>query len=68
MSVDPVCQMEVEDERAPGGKAQYWGQVFFFCSSGCRATFQRSPQNFAAKSSDAAAEPGYDPRMFLGDM
>lgn len=68
MTVDPVCQMEVDAGSAPGGKAQFWGQLFYFCSSGCRATFQRAPQSFVVKPEEVATEPGYDPRMFLGDM
>ncbi len=68
MTIDPVCHTEVDEQNAPGGKAQYWGQVFFFCSSGCRGTFQRQPQKFVVRPEDAAADTGYDPRMFLGDM
>ncbi len=67
MAVDPVCQMEVDETQPPGGKSQYWGQTFYFCSPGCRASFQRQPHKYAAQSEEGA-EPGYDPRMFLGDM
>jgi len=67
MVLDPVCRIEVEEQAAPGGKAQYWGETVFFCSSHCRAAFQREPQKYV-KQPEEGVEPGYDPRMFLGDM
>ncbi|MDP6560233.1 MAG: YHS domain-containing protein [Candidatus Binatia bacterium] len=75
MVIDPVCKMEVDEKVAPGGKARFWGQVFYFCAKKCRATFQRDPQKYLPemkegedKDKDKEKEPGYDPRMFIGDM
>lgn len=71
MAVDPVCSMEVDEKAAPGGKARFWGKVFFFCNKDCRAAFQRDPQKYIPESAadkDKEKEPGYDPRMFIGDM
>ena len=73
MVADPVCKKEVDEKDAPGGKARFWGQVFYFCSKDCRATFQRDPQKFVPKTAEEKdkekeKEPGYDPRMFIGDM
>jgi P-type Cu+ transporter len=69
MVVDPVCKMEVDEKEAPGGKARFWGKVFYFCNKKCRATFQRDPQKYVvSKEEDKEKEPGYDPRMFIGDM
>src|SRR3990172_6677663 len=67
MVVDPVCKKEVDEKSALGGKARFWGKVFFFCDKKCRATFQRDPQKFVSKE-DAEKEPGYDPRLFIGDI
>src|SRR5574341_2072702 len=67
MVVDPVCKKEVDEKTAAGGKARFWGKVFFFCDKKCRATFQRDPQKYVSKE-EAEKEPGYDPRMFIGDM
>jgi YHS domain-containing protein len=67
MAVDPVCKKEIDEKAALGGKARYWGKVFFFCEKKCRAAFQRDPQKYVAEQ-DGEKEPGYDPRMFLGDM
>ena len=66
MVTDPVCKKEVDEQDAPGGKARFWGQVFYFCEKSCRLTFQRDPQKYVEVESEQALT--YDPRMFLGDM
>lgn len=66
--IDPVCKKEVDEKTAPGGKARFWGKVFFFCDKKCRASFQRDPQKYVTAEKGAEQEPGYDPRMFIGDM
>ncbi len=71
MVVDPVCKKEVNEKTAPGGKARFWGKVFFFCDKKCRAAFQRDPQKYVPRKEgekEGEKEPGYDPRMFIGDM
>jgi P-type Cu+ transporter len=67
MVVDPICKKEVDEKAAPGGNARFRGKVFYFCDKSCRATFQRNPQKYLADNVEEK-EPGYDPRMFLGDM
>ena len=66
MVADPVCKKEVDEKDAPGGKARFWGQVFYFCEKNCRTTFQRDPQKYVEVEPEEALV--YDPRMFLGDM
>jgi len=68
MVVDPVCKKEVDEKSAEGGKARFWGQVFYFCTKKCRASFQRDPQKYLPEQKEEEKEPGYDPRMFIGDM
>jgi len=46
MEKDPVCGMTVDSKRAAGSSA-YKGRTFYFCSSGCKATFDRNPAQFA---------------------
>ncbi len=67
MVFDPVCKKEVDEKTAPGGRARFWGKVFYFCMPNCRAVFQRDPQKYVPKTEEEK-EPGYDPRMFIGDM
>ena len=40
---DPVCGMDVNTANPPGGKADYNGQTYYFCSPGCRTAFQKDP-------------------------
>ncbi|MFQ5852253.1 MAG: YHS domain-containing protein [Candidatus Binatia bacterium] len=68
MVVDPVCKKEIDEKAALGGKARFWGKVFYFCAKSCRATFQRDPQRYLPEKKGEEKEPGYDPRMFIGDM
>ena len=37
---DPVCGMMVEPKRA-AASGQYGGQTVYFCSIGCKATYDR---------------------------
>ena len=67
MVVDPVCKKGVDEKAAPGGNARFRGKVHYFCDKSCRATFQRNPQKYLPDNGEEK-EPGYDPRMFHGDM
>ncbi len=67
MVTDPVCKKEVDEKAAPGGKARFWGKIFSFCTPKCRGSFQRDPQKYVPEK-EGEKEPGYDPRMFIGDM
>ncbi|MGI0149795.1 MAG: YHS domain-containing protein [Thermoplasmata archaeon] len=46
MEKDPICGMMVDPKRA-AGSSTYAGQTYYFCSSGCKATFDKSPARFA---------------------
>jgi len=46
MEKDPVYGMMVEPKRAAGSSV-YGGKTYYFCSSGCKATFEKSPAKFA---------------------
>lgn len=46
MAVDPVCKMQVDEQNPPGGKTEYQGQTYYFCGSGCKATFEKNPQQY----------------------
>lgn len=47
MTRDPVCGMEVDEQRAVA-KADYQGKTYFFCSDACKARFEKAPQRYAA--------------------
>lgn len=44
-SVDPVCGMTVNEEKA-AGHAQYAGQTYYFCSVDCKTKFQDEPGKY----------------------
>lgn len=46
MEKDPVCGMTVDPNRATGSSA-YGGKTYYFCSAGCKASFDRNPARFA---------------------
>ncbi|MDQ2788141.1 MAG: ATP-binding cassette domain-containing protein [Chloroflexota bacterium] len=45
MTVDPVCGMAVERDKAV--TEEYNGQVYYFCSHGCRGEFDATMETFA---------------------
>lgn len=45
MAKDPVCGMDV-DEKTAAGSSQYKGQTYYFCSPGCKQSFDRDPERF----------------------
>jgi len=46
---DPICGMDVTPETA-AGKSEYQGQTYYFCSLGCKKTFDKEPEKYAGKS------------------
>ena len=43
---DPVCGMEVESRRPPGGQWEHEGQTYYFCGPGCNRAFQKEPEAY----------------------
>jgi len=46
MEKDPICGMMVDPKRS-AGTSSYGGRTFYFCSSGCKATFDKNPAKYA---------------------
>jgi YHS domain-containing protein len=44
---DVVCGMIVDSETAEF-KSKYRGTTYYFCSSGCKAAFEREPEKYAS--------------------
>ena len=47
MAKDPICGMNVDESKA-AGTAVYKGKTYYFCSSGCKAKFEKEPEKYAA--------------------
>jgi YHS domain-containing protein len=45
MAKDPVCGMEVDPQTA-AGKSEYKAQTYYFCSLGCKASFDKEPEKY----------------------
>jgi YHS domain-containing protein len=46
MTKDPVCGMEINPQQA-AATSEYQGQTYYFCSAGCKQTFDANPQQYA---------------------
>ena len=44
MAKDPVCGMTVDEKTSL--KSEHDGRTFYFCSAGCKATFDRDPHKY----------------------
>lgn len=45
MVQDPVCGMKVDEKKATA-TAEHMGQKYYFCSEGCKKTFEKDPHKF----------------------
>ena len=45
MVTDPVCGMQVNPEKA-AATSPYQGQTIYFCSPGCKASFDKDPEKY----------------------
>ena len=46
MAKDPVCGMDVDTK--PGAiQSSYQGKTYYFCSEGCKRSFEKDPKRYA---------------------
>ena len=57
MAIDPVCKMNVEPAKAVA-KADYAGQMYYFCSEACHKAFTGEPQKYAGNAPHGGHAPG----------
>ena len=48
MAKDPVCGMSL-DEKTAAGQSVYQGQTYYFCSAGCKKSFDADPAKYVGK-------------------
>lgn len=48
MAKDPVCGMQVDEKKATA-TVSHGGKTYYFCSAGCRASFEKMPEKYAAR-------------------
>lgn len=49
MVKDPVCDMQVNEQEATA-TAEHKSQKFYFCSTGCKETFDQNPERYTRQS------------------
>lgn len=47
---DPVCHMDIDPATA-AGQSEYKGQTYYFCSMGCKKSFDKEPEKYVSASS-----------------
>ena len=45
-AIDPVCQMNVDVEKPPGGSWEHEGVTYYFCAPGCNRAFQKEAESY----------------------
>lgn len=56
MVLDPVCKMEVDEDRSKYG-SRYKGKTYHFCSSGCKKKFDEDPEKYIKMTQDIGENP-----------
>ncbi len=42
----PVCGMDVDVRKPPGGTHDHAGETYYFCGPGCNRAFQKEPEAY----------------------
>ena len=45
MVTDPVCKMQIDENKA-AGKSEYNGKTYYFCALSCKAKFDQDPNAY----------------------
>ena len=56
VAIDPVCGMSVDPARSKH-RFEHGGEVFYFCSAGCREKFASDPGRYLRPKAEATAAP-----------
>lgn len=46
LAKDPVCGMDVDEEKA-AATSEYKGKTYHFCCNACKAAFDKDPEKYA---------------------
>ena len=56
MAIDPVCKMNVDEEKAIA-TSEYQGKKYYFCAVGCKKAFDKNPEDYL-KDNQSESEGG----------
>jgi YHS domain-containing protein len=48
---DPVCHMDIDPKTATG-TSEYKGQTYYFCSMGCKRSFDKDPEKYIGREQE----------------
>lgn len=48
---DPVCHMDIDPATA-AGTSEYKGQTYYFCSLGCKKSFDANPEKYLGQTNE----------------
>lgn len=48
---DPVCHMDI-DPKTAAGTSEYKGQTYYFCSMGCKRSFDKEPEKYLGQDQE----------------
>lgn len=51
MAIDPVCKMEVDENKA-AATSEYEGKKYYFCSVGCKQAFDQNPEKYLRRGGE----------------
>ena len=54
--LDPVCHMDIDPATA-AGTSEYKGQTYYFCSLGCKKTFDANPEKYLGQTNKDQHHP-----------
>jgi len=46
MVTDPVCKMQIDENKA-AGKSEHNGKTYYFCAVSCKKRFDENPEKYA---------------------
>jgi Cu+-exporting ATPase len=58
MAIDPICGMTVKEDEA-AGVSVYKGQTYYFCSMGCKKTFDADPEKYIQAEKPETMKPAH---------
>ena len=53
---DPVCHMDIDPATA-AGTSEYNGQTYYFCSLGCKKSFDANPEKYLGQTHEDQHHP-----------
>jgi Cu+-exporting ATPase len=52
MLKDPVCGMKIDEKSTTILKSDYRNKTYYFCSRGCKKSFDDNPSKYTGESTD----------------